>query len=316
MNFLPYTCASIALALLPCQAAILQITPGVNNMAIKQVVLTIGGTDVTQNTEETGVTRGGSNSPITVKSVSISDGSPVNVQLSYFNTEAAKVVNVDPNLASSTGIGVFKNGVTTNSATNNIPNYATAFAGTSTNTDLRNYAFSDYVTPARTTNSPQLDILFYRALTIADYVLVSERWGNSAFQVTALDYQGLPYASGNTLKLGGNGGSSYTAYDWNTGVASKDSFDTQAQVLTVFSVAKFFEQLDIDPQRESFVFGLRITNDGEADPKILGISANTFLDNPINPLFPVPEPSSGLLILSAGVFVLGSRKRQRVSTTA
>lgn len=285
-------------------------------MAIKQVVLTIGGTDVTQNTEETGVTRGGSNSPINVKSVNISDGSPVNVHLSYFNTEAAKVVNVDPNLANSAGIGVFNNGVTTKSATNNISSYATAFAGTSTDTDLRNYAFNDYVTPARTTNTPQLDILFYRALTIDDYVLVSERWGNSAFQVTALDYQGNPYASGNTLKLGGNGGSSYTAYDWNTGVASKDSFQTQAQALTVFSVAKFFERPDMDTQRESFVWGLRITNDGEADPKILGISANSFLDNPINPLVPIPEPSSGLLILSASMFFLGSRKRQRVSTTA
>ena len=99
MNILPYTCASVALALLPCQAAILQITPGVNNMAITKVVLTINGTDVTQNTEETGVTRGDSNSSIFVKSVSISDGTPVNVQLSYFNTEAAKVANVDPNLA-------------------------------------------------------------------------------------------------------------------------------------------------------------------------------------------------------------------------
>jgi hypothetical protein len=316
MNFLPFTCASVALALLPCQAAIIQITPGVNNMAIKQVVLTIGGTDVTQNTEETGVTRGDSNSPITVKSVSISNGSPVNVQLSYFNTEAAKVVNVDPNLANSAGIGVFNNGVTTKSATNNIANYAAAFAGTSTDTDLRNYAFNDYVKPARTTNTPQLDILFYRALTIDDYVLVGERWGNSAFQVTALDIQGKPYVSGNTLKLGGNGGSSYTAYDWNTGVASKDSFQTQAQALTVFSVAKFFELTNIDPQRESFVWGLRIANDGEADPKILGISANSFLDNPINPLVPIPEPSSGLLILSAGMFFLGSRKRQRVSTTA
>jgi len=306
----------VALALLPCHAAILQITPGVNNMAIKQVVLTIGGTDVTQNTEESGVTRADSNSPITVKSVNISDGTPVNVQLSFFNTEKAVVKNVDPNLANSTGIGVFKNGVTTNSATNNIANYSTAFAGTSTDTDLRNYAFNDYVTPARTTNTPQLDILFYRALTIDDYVLVSERNGNSAFQVTALDYQGLPYSSGNTLKLGGDGGTFYSVYDWNTGVASKDSFQTQAQALTVFSVAKFFELTNIDPQRESFVFGLRITNDGEADPKILGISANTFLDNPINPLVPIPEPSTGLLILSASMFFLGSRKRQRVSTTA
>jgi hypothetical protein len=306
----------VALALLPSQAAILQITPGVNNMAIKQVVLTINGTDVTQNTEVTGVTRAESNNPITVKSVSISDGSPVNVQLSFFNTEQARVVNVDPNLANTTGIGVFKNGVTTNSATNNIPSYASAFAGTSTDTDLRNYAFNDYVTPARTTSTPQLDILFYRALTIDDYVLVGERWGNSAFQVTALDYQGLPYTSGNTLKLGGNGGSAYTAYDWNTGVASKDSFQTQAQALTVFSVAKFFELTNIDPQRESFVWGLRITNDGEADMKILGISANSFLDNPINPLVPIPEPSSGLLILSAGMFFLVSRNRKRVSPKA
>ncbi len=314
MNILPFTCASVALALLPCQAAIIQITPGVNNMAITKVVLTINGTDVTQNTEETGVTRGDSNSSIFVKSVSISDGTPV--KLSYFNTEAAKVANVDPNLASSTGIGVFNNGVTIKSATNNIANYATAFAGTSTDTDLRNYAFNDYVKPARTTNTPQQDLLFYRALAIDDYVLVSERWGNSAFQVTALDREGKPYASGNTLKLGGNGGSSYTAYDWNTGVASKDSFQTQAQALTVFSVAKFFEVTNIDPQRESFVFGLRITNDDEADMKILGISANPFSNNAINPLVPIPEPSSGLLILSAGMFFLVSRNRKRVSPKA
>jgi hypothetical protein len=288
-------------------AATLNITPGVNNMPIQNVVLTIGGMDMTQLTEATGVTNATSNAAVNVKSVSISDGSPVLLNLNFFNTEGAQVVNVNPQLSSIAGVGVFNNGVKTLS-NNNQANYAQAFAETSLDTDLRNFTFHDYLAPGPPTgNAPDLDILFYRALNLDDYLLVSERWGNSVFQVTALMADGSPYATANVLQLGGAGPSStvgYGLHDWNTGIASKDLEPTQAQTLTVFSVEKFFEGTPRGLWGP--VYGLRIDNNGEADVKILGISNDTFSDNPV-----IPEPSTLVMVFSASLLFLGSRNRTR-----
>lgn len=308
-SFFPFPLFILLATEASLSAAILNITPGVNNMAIQSVELVIGGNVVLQTGEATGVTNATSNSEVNVKSVSISTGSPVILNLNYFNTEGAQVVNVNPQLSSITGVGVFDNGVKSLSTG---ANYAKAYADTSLDTDLRNFTFHDFLAPGPPTpDVPDLDLLFYRALNLDDYLLVSERWGNSVLQVTALMADGTPYATANVLKLGGSGGSSgvgYGLYDWNTGIASKDIFPTQAQTLTVFSVSKFFEGTQ---GIQGPVYGLRIDNDGEADPKFLGISNNTFSNNPENPL--IPEPSTLLMFLSASLLFLGSRNRVRKS---
>jgi hypothetical protein len=161
------------------------------------------------------------------------------------------------------------------------------------NTDLRNFGYHDYLSPGPTTpGTADLDLLFYRALNLDDYILVSERWGNSTFTVTALMADGNPYPNANVLRLGGSGGTfgvGYEVHDWNTGYAAATNVPSQAQALTLFSIEKFFESV------------------GPAQNQP-GPSANSFLDNPVNPQV-VPEPSSALMILLGSAFVLGSRKR-------
>lgn len=304
----PSRCVSwcvLAGLLVHCDAAVLNVTPGVNNLPIQQVTYTIGGNDVVQSTEAVGVTQTG-DSEVYLKSVRITDGAVVD--LPFFNTGGAKVVNLNPQLGSTAGAGVFNNGVTTNSNAG-LANYAIALAGTSQDTDLRNYSFHDFLVPTPpVAGVSEFDLLFKNALNLSDYLLVAERWGNSFFEVTALMADGTPYASANTLRLGGPGGDfgvGYQVSDWNTGFAAAGSVPSQAQVLIIASVAKFFEGTNATPGP---VYGLRVVNDGEADPKILGISNNTFSDNPENPLI-VPEPSSFLMLLAAAGSLMGFRRR-------
>lgn len=292
---------------LACGAATMQIVPGTNNAPISQVVYNINGTDTApQTTEATDVNFSG-NSTVTVKSVRITDGGPVN--LTFFNTEGAKVVNVNPQQSAISGIGVFKNGTVT-ASNSGLPAYAEAVAATTLDTDLRHYNFRDNLSPGPTTvGTPDFDLLFLRALNPDDYFMVTERWGNAFFQVTALMADGTPYATANTLHLGLMDGvifspTGYQAYDWNTGYAPAN-VATQAQAITVFSVRKFFEGTGLNP---SAIYGLRIDNDGEADIKIVGASNNTFSDNPYNPQV-VPEPSALLLALLGGTCLLRRRRQ-------
>ena len=125
---------------------------------------------------------------------------------------------------------------------------------------------------------------------------------------TALDQNGNPYANANVLRIGANGGvihtpDGYQVYDWVTGYAASTNVATQSQAITLFSVEKFFEST-VGPSGP--VFGLRINNDFEADFKIVGISANSFSDNPLNPA--VPETSACLLAF-AGASLMLRRKR-------
>lgn len=295
-----------------CDAAVVDVLPGVNNAPITGVTFTQGASTVVQNTEESDVTRLGT-APVLLKSVRITDGGPVD--LTFFNTEGAKVVNVNSDLSDIAGVGVFDNGAFTFSD-EGLTEFADAFAATTLDTDLRNFGYHDLLSTALGENAPVLDLLFYRALEPSDFLLVSERWGNSSFTVTALMADGTPYQFANSLRLGGAGGDEgvgYQVHDWNTGVAGDapgefSYFDGQAQMLTVVSVEKFFE--GVAPENSGDVYGLRIFNSGEADVKILGASNESFDDNPENPQL-VPEPSSFLMALFGSLFFLTSRTRAR-----
>ena len=76
------------------------------------------------------------------------------------------------------------------------------------------------------------------------------------------------------------------------------------------TVKKFFE----GTQASGPVYGFRIDNDGEADVKLMGISANTFLDNPENPQL-IPEPSAFLITALAGLAIVLPRRRNRFDLT-
>ncbi len=298
----PVCCAGI------CQAAVLNVLPGVNNAPIQEVTYSIGGSDVVQSSEASDVVTNGDTS-VYVKSVKITDGSPAT--LTYFNTENAIVVNVNGQQLGIGGIGVFDNGTVTPS-TSGLASFATAMAGTSLDTDLRNYGFRDNLTPGQVTGpDADYDLLFYRALKMDDYFMVTERWGNAEFEVTALMADGTPYPNANTLRIGANGGIiptpvGYQVYDWVTGYAASTNVSNQAQAITMFSVSKFFEST---LGQSGPIYGLRINNDGEADIKIVGASANPFTDNPTNPLVAVPEPSGFLLTLLGGTALAFRRRR-------
>lgn len=297
----PLTCGAATLQIAP------QISPGSNNAPISQVVYNVNGIDTAPQTTEAADVDFSGNSSVTVKSIRVTDGGPVD--LTFFNTEGAKVVNVNPEQSAISGIGVYKNGSVT-SSNSGLAAYAEAVAATSLDTDLRNYQFRDNLSPGPTTaGTSDFDLLFLRALKPDDYLMVTERWGNAFFTMTALMEDGTPYPMANTLHLGLMDGiifspTGYQAYDWNTGYAPAN-VASQAQAITVFSVRKFFEGTNLNPAP---VYGVRIDNDGEADIKIVGASNNTFSDNPYNPQV-VPEPSAISLAL-LGAACLLRRRRQ------
>lgn len=302
--------------IVPVSGAVIDITPGNNNSSISQITYDIGGSDVIQNASASGVEHTG-DTPAYLKTVRITDGG--GVDLPFFNTAGAIVVNVNSQLATKTGIGVFNNGTFTTSTAGSA--FADAVASTAMDTNLRNFSFQDYVTPASPPKTgSDYDILFKYALNLEDYLLVSERWGNSSFLVTPLDINGDPYQTANTLRFGGVGldtGLSYSAYDWNTGYSAATDVPTQAQALLVTPVTNFFENSNGAP-----VYGVRVEISGittglggiqgEADTKILGISNDTFENNPENPQL-IPEPSAFLLSLVTGLFFVSSRKRRKSS---
>jgi hypothetical protein len=298
---LPWLAALLAGPL--CKAAVINVTPGFNNVTIQQVVYTINNVDVIQNTDAgTAVTSVG-NGEVNVKSFRVFDGGVVNLE--YINTAGATVLNVNPELQTISGIGVFDNGLTTTSNGGGLSAFATAVAATTTNADLRNFVYYDYLSSPPTSGVPDYDLLYVRAMKPDDFVMVSERFGNTYFEITPLDAAGNPIAGANKLRFGGLGGGPYAVYDWNSGFAAAGNQPSQAQAFSIASVSKFFEGTGVTP---TAVFGFRIDNDGEADTKFLVVGSNSFDDNPLNPVL-VPEPSSLLMALGAGVVFVMRRKR-------
>lgn len=291
----------IAAGTVASHAAVLNVLPGVNNVPIQKVTYTTSGGDVEQLAPAAGVTNVG-NTAVTVKSVQVNDGGTIR-NLNYVNNAGATIVNVNPQIGTIGGIGVFDHG--TNIAANaGLAAFTSALAVTTSNFDLRNFTYYDYLSPSPPTlGVPDYDILYTKAMNFDDFILVSERNGNTFFKVTPLQADGTPYVGANTLLFGGNGGNPYTVYNWNSGYAAANNNSDQAQAFSVASVGKFFEGTGVIPGP---VYGFRIDNDGEADTKIVIISDNPFDDNPLRP---IPEPSSAMA-LAAGVLGLLVRKRR------
>ena len=292
-------------------AAVLNVTPGVNNVPIQQVVFTVNGSDVVQNSPASGVTAVG-DGEVFLKSLEVNDGG-TSVTLGHFNIEGSEVRNVNPELVSISGtpgtglrgLGVFDNGVVT-ASTAGASAFGSALAATTTNTDLRNFTYYDFLTSTPTQGVPDYDLLFMRAMKPEDYVIVSERFGNTYFEITPLKEDGTPYAGANVLRFGGSTtGPAYSVYDWNSGYAAAGSQPDQAQAFSVASVSKFFEGTAVTPGP---VYGFRIDNDGEADTKIFVVGTNPFSDNPYNPQL-VPEPSA--FLLGVGSLLGGLFRRRR-----
>jgi hypothetical protein len=299
-------CFSIGLAIaLPCEAGtVLNLVPGSHLTPIGRVTYKIGNATVTQTAEPTGVISVGDGA---VSVIGVRTAGASATDLVFFNTDQSLVRNLNPQFASINGVGVFDNGVI-HTSVSDLDGYARAYARTTEDTDLRHFAFHDLLNPAPPTSGvPDLDLIFRYALMPDDFLLVGERWGNSSVLVTALAADGAPYAGANQLRVGGAGGSfggAYQYYDWNTGYAAASNVPSQAMALSLFSVAKFFENTNLSPGP---VFGLRIDNDDEADLKWIPISGNPFTDNPEV----LPEPSVWLMTVAGTLLAAMRRKRTR-----
>lgn len=294
-------CLLVAAFTAASQAAVLNILPGVNNVPITKVTYTVNGSDIDQLAPAVGVTSVGNNA-VVVKSVVVNDNGTAK-NLNYVNNAGATIVNVNPQLGTIGGIGVFDHG-THIASQNNLAAFTSALAVTTSNFDLRNFTYYDYLSPSPPTlGVPDYDILYTKAMNFDDYILVSERNGNTFFKVTPLQADGTPYAGANTLLFGGNGGNPYTVYNWNSGYAAANNNSDQAQAFSVASVGKFFEGTGVTPGP---VYGFRIDNDGEADVKIVLISDNPFDDNPFRP---VPEPTSAMALAAGALGLLVRRRR-------
>ena len=308
-----FFCLSLISTLSTAYSVVLNVTPGVNNIPIVQVVYTINGSDVTQTTEATGVNSVGDNE-VSLKSIRINNNGTL-TDLGHFNTHGAEVRNVNPELVNITGdglgpglrgLGVYDNGVVT-PTTAGVAAFASALAATTTDTDFRHFTYYDFLSSKPTLGVPDYDLLYLRAMQPNDFLLVSERFGNTYFEVTPLKADGTPYDGANVLRFGGTiTTTEYTVYDWNTGYAASGSNPGQAQTISVASVSKFFEGTSIPAGP---VYGFRIDNDGEADTKIFVVGSNTFEDNPYNPKL-VPEPSA-FVMAAGGLFCLVIRRRRR-----
>lgn len=289
--------------IISCNAAVINVLPGVNNVPITQVTYGIPSSpDVVQTTPASGVAVT-SDTPVTVKSVKVNNSGQL-VDLNFVNTQGATVMNVNPELASISGIGVFNHGVTTNSnGSGGIAAFSTALAATASDFDLRNFCFYDFLSPGNPTlNTPDYDVMYTVPMLISDYLLVSERNGNTYFKVTPLKQDGTPFQFANQLLFGGSGGPPYTVYDWNSGYSAATNASDQAQAFSVASAAKFFEGTSETPGP---IYGFRIDNDGQADVKMVVIS-NTSFENRL-----VPEPSTAMLAWGAGLLFAFSRRRTR-----
>jgi hypothetical protein len=301
------------------KAATLNVLPGVNNTPITQVTYEISGSQVVQTApvpasagNGNGVTPGVfSNDPVVVKSLVVNNAGLL-VDLNFVNAVGAVITNINPQLASINGIGVFAHGeliptVLTLGQTSGIPAFSSALASTFSNLNLRNFAYSDtanfraptnFISP--TNGLPDYDVLYTQPMRPTDYLFLSERNGNSSFEVTPLRQDGTPFGEANKLRFGGTGGEPYLVYDWNSGISSPAYYVTQAQAFSVVSAKKFFEGTT---EVEAPIFGFRIDNNGDADVKLAVIS-NTPFEGRL-----IPEPSSFLMSFLVALVFAFSRKR-------
>ncbi len=259
------------------------ILPGNHDVLLTRVTYEVDGEIFVQDAPAVGVIAN-RNAPVYLKSVTIDHGGTLRT-LDSHNSLGASVSNVGFTSATR-GVGVFNNGQLT--TTSDPAAFSAALAGTTQDTDLLNYSYHDYVSGMPGVGVADYDLLFQRGLEPVDYVLVSERWGNTFFTLTPLDAEGEVIVGANTLRFGYPTGDAYTKYDWNTGLASSTYMQDQAFAFSVASVSNFFEG---SQAAASTVFGFRVDNDGEADVKFFALSDTTFKDNP--PL--IPEPSCALL---------------------
>ncbi len=238
-------------------AAPITITAGSGDLPITQVVLDDNGTIVTQNSSQSGVSDADAD-PVDFVSITVDDGG-TSVMLDAFNVGAISTTNYNfpPGL---TGVTVHENGVSTGV---NTAGFEAAVDRTLNSMDLRDYLAYDSLNQSGSGWNPDFDMLFTAPLRNSDYLFVSERLGNTFFDLVALDKDGNPIVGGNVVGFD-------APYRWNSGYAPVDQM-TQPMWFSVIDIEAFGVDTEDFP-----IYGFRIDNDGEADVKFFGLSADPF----------------------------------------
>lgn len=205
--------------------------------------------------------------------------------LNFINNAGLRVRNINLSDA-TTGVGV-ANANSNVLANNNISNSAfqNALATALLSADIKTKIWYDGTSnlPCQGQQPPQcntqdFDVVYSQSWSPADFLLVSERWGNSTFKLRALDSVGSVIATANTLAFGSGGGGIHERYDWNSGYANGLQNANQSMAFTVVSVSLF-------NTNGVGIYGFRIFNgQDEADINFFGLSATSFHNNASNPL--------------------------------
>ncbi len=218
--------------------------------------------------------------PVWMNYIKINDGGIKT--LDFFNSLGSYVTNSNMTSANQ-GIGVYNEG-TEILTSPSIVAWEEAMQDMVNSRNALNYLFYDGSSsnPATPPAGDDFDILWKKALTNDDYLVVSERDGNTNFVIVPLGINGNPITSARSLRFGfvdgTSSGNGSKKYDWNIGYGSDGRFAHQGQMFSVVDVSLF--------NTSQPIYGFRIDNNGQADVKFYGLSDNTFKNNPTNPLVP------------------------------
>ncbi|MCG1036972.1 LamG-like jellyroll fold domain-containing protein [Polaribacter sargassicola] len=260
---------------------------GTDNVPVTEVQFDFNGNTITQ-TQGYGTSNAPNANrtslPVLMNYIKVDIGEGETKTLNFYNVLGTFVTNNNFTTAAR-GVGVYNEGVKTE-VKDGVAEWENAMQDMANSKNALHYLYYDGV--SNIPSADDFDILFKKALTDADHLVVSERFGNTYFTVTPLDIDGNPITSARKLRFGfvngpNNGAGSTSGngsrkYDWNIGYGSAGYQASQPQYFSVVDVELF--------NSSSSIYGFRIDNNGEADVKFYGISDDTFTNNPTNPNVP------------------------------
>jgi len=205
--------------------------------------------------------------PVQLVSLVVNDGGPVTI--TPFNTAGAEVT-LGSLTAAQTGVGIAPSGPALSAGEGAFVSGAESLVFG--NRNLHNYMYFDGIGGSQTyTGSAHYKVQYTYPLSVPDYIVVMERWGNSHFRLQPLDADGNAIPDTNTLHFGTETWDSNAVYDWNTGYAHNSYERNQSYWLLVGKVDQFFGGSATAPPQA--VYGFAVENRGEADVKFFTFKA-------------------------------------------
>ncbi len=241
-------------------ASLLTASAGNNNIPITRTVIRRAGiSTVNQTASAPGVTSVTTDT-LDLTQLSILDQG-VAKTLSVVNRGGGRLANVTIS-PTATDYGTVNAGVRQTVAALGFEPFKIAAAATASNSNLNSY-IDDNRGDTLPDGLSEYDMLFDLPFGIDDFIVLSERNGNSTARLTPLGADGNPLPNSNSIQFG-------PPYDWNTGFASPYN-SGQPYWLTVVRAGTFGVTQPIH--------GFRVDTRG-ADIKFFGMSESTFPDAP------------------------------------